>query len=255
MKFKKDRKRKKKAPGMKDRFHMHTFKLNENHITPETNTIQSKIHMNMVTGRSHVEINGEIIQPSDFTIAYQRTGKAPKKIIQIPDDGSSGFLEDYMKKYDLIIAIDTNSTIIANKHYHVGFCIQPVLSYKDKSIIDIVPLKQPTLVLFGEIDKPENRNIKYLIEFLNTRDFKSLNLDYEKMKIGIITDSDLGNIPDFNNQTLPLIDDFYLPKQFKLIYASDASSDTILNSLIKECHKYSNYMINLARPELEKLNN
>ena len=56
-------------------------------------------------------------------------------------------------------------------------------------------------------------------------------------KIGIIVDSDLGNLPAYNARSLPIYFDFYLPTNFELIYASAEVGKTefLVNRLIALC--------------------
>jgi len=56
--------------------------------------------------------------------------------------------------------------------------------------------------------------------------------------IGIVVDSEQDYIEAYNKRLKPIIDDFYLPENFELMYASaDASNDTILNQAITYCDK------------------
>lgn len=54
-------------------------------------------------------------------------------------------------------------------------------------------------------------------------------------QIGIVVDSELGHIKEFNSRERYIIDSFYLPQNFKLIYASADKNDTVLNWAIKQC--------------------
>jgi hypothetical protein len=56
-------------------------------------------------------------------------------------------------------------------------------------------------------------------------------------KIGLIVDSDLGNHQAFNNREIPIFDDFYLPENVTIIYASDKGGTEYLSTkMIKYCH-------------------
>jgi hypothetical protein len=260
MKFKKDPHRKKKkkkfkAPEKKTRLLTHTLRLDESHFTPGTNVVELSLVLGDMPDSNYAIINGKKVEPSEYGISYMRPGKTPKQLVRFEHDGISANLDQYYKQYDLLIAVDTNTATIAGTTYHVGFCIQAVLCFNHKNIIDIQPLRKPNLVLVGEEAKPEYRNVQHLIQYLQTRDFSKYNTTFEKLRIGIITDCDLGAIPEINKRTQPLIDNFIIPENIQLIYASDAASDTLFNDLIKWCHKGANTMIDAARPELEKIVN
>lgn len=64
-------------------------------------------------------------------------------------------------------------------------------------------------------------------------------------QIGIIVDSELGKIKNINFRRAPLIDDFYLPPNFELIFASDNSGkeEYFSNKLIAACEANSKRML------------
>lgn len=64
-------------------------------------------------------------------------------------------------------------------------------------------------------------------------------------RIGIIVDSELGKLKDINFRRAPLIDDFYLPPNFELIFASDKSGkeEYFSNKLIAACEANSKRML------------
>lgn len=64
-------------------------------------------------------------------------------------------------------------------------------------------------------------------------------------RIGIIVDSELGKIKDINFRRTPLINDFYLPTNFELIFASDKSGkeEYFSNKLLAVCEANSKRML------------
>lgn len=82
--------------------------------------------------------------------------------------------------------------------------------------------------------KAENFAWKRLIETIE----KDSQFD-ELKNIGIIVDSDLEELEHYNAQRKPLYADFYLPKRFQIIFATDASGsqEFVPNKLIKICDK------------------
>lgn len=64
-------------------------------------------------------------------------------------------------------------------------------------------------------------------------------------RIGIIVDSELGRIKDINLRRVPLIDDFFLPPNFELIFASDKSGreEYFSNKLLALCEANSKRML------------
>lgn len=63
--------------------------------------------------------------------------------------------------------------------------------------------------------------------------------------IGIIMDSELGLLKEINARRAPLIEDFYLPVGFEIMYASDATgtAEFLANMLIRTCDKTSTELL------------
>ncbi|MCI5210835.1 MAG: hypothetical protein D3910_19070, partial [Candidatus Electrothrix sp. ATG2] len=60
--------------------------------------------------------------------------------------------------------------------------------------------------------------------------------DYEGSNtFGVIVDSELGDIPSINSRSIPLYEDYLLPKNMDLIYASSDKTGTVQNYMIKKC--------------------
>lgn len=60
-----------------------------------------------------------------------------------------------------------------------------------------------------------------------------------------MTDHSLGGLHTYNTRELPIYQNFFLPDNFMLIYASsDTGNDNILNTLLCECEKDSSGLFN-----------
>ena len=64
-------------------------------------------------------------------------------------------------------------------------------------------------------DHPENVAWMKVIQFITPDPTHNPN-----SKIGVVVDSDLGNLPAYNARSIPIYANFYLPENFELIYAS-----------------------------------
>ena len=83
--------------------------------------------------------------------------------------------------------------------------------------------------------KPENFGWVLLIEYIQS---KSRYQRFEK--VGIIVDSDLGNLKSYNSRDKAIFESFYLPEKYQLIYASsDAGKDLFANQMLKYADKVS----------------
>lgn len=154
-----------------------------------------------------------------------------------------------LDSFDTIMAIDTNSYSIQKFDFtsHVGVAAQVLTTIENGQ-----PIKHAKIIKVftnnGKLEKPENYNWKNLIEFI--REHRNYLVT---KKYGIIVDSDLGNIPNYNSRKAPIIDDFYLPQNFQLIYASsDAANDEITNQVIAFCDKISKKMLDQISADIEK---
>lgn len=211
-------------------------------------------------------VNGEIVMISDgvavrpsqsnVIVSYERPTK-PKIISGMPLSGLSGHsdlltwsAELALRKYNFVYAIDTNTRPIRGEQVSVSAIVK----------CTFVPVAvDKTLVLCGCDDKvfafrniqekPENTAWRELIEAMlrNPQHTPAL-------RIGLIVDSDLGNLAAFNGRSLPVVADFYLPEGFTLIYASSdvGTRDSVLNAAIRLCdNESSRFLDRLERdPDL-----
>ncbi len=141
-------------------------------------------------------------------------------------------------KYDRIYAIDTNTKPFKDAVLSVSAIILCQLYRQEGfSVGQYAPVH---CFEFRNIEeKPENIAWKKLIEMLSSHPA------YKKLgEIGIVVDSDLGNIPDYNAGIKPITNNFYLPDNVTLIYASaDAGKEYLPNKLITVCDKEANKLI------------
>jgi hypothetical protein len=64
------------------------------------------------------------------------------------------------------------------------------------------------------------------------------------LRIGLVVDSSLGQLEVFNLRQCPILDDWYLPGPFTLIYASaDSASECIANWLIRACDREARMLL------------
>lgn len=56
-------------------------------------------------------------------------------------------------------------------------------------------------------------------------------------KVGIVIDSELGNLEGYNNRTVPVFGEWYLPDNYTFMYATANTSDEWCNKMIRQCDK------------------
>lgn len=156
-----------------------------------------------------------------------------KTIYQIPINKKScpSCELEIFQIFNSIIAIDTNRLSVRNKPFYLGVAFQ--FKYLNDSEMPI----QPYLIKLFDLDinteRPENCNWYRLIDFI-----KNHKIYNSKQKIGLIVDSDLGEIVNYNNRLKPIYKDYFLPDNFTLIYATSDKKDSLLNLMIKLCDNF-----------------
>ena len=242
----------------RDRFSMMKISLDEEEINPQTSNIETGIVFDLINDEHYlVNINtGKKIKGDAVQHGYQGLNKL-RITSEIPlSDTDFGYsFKTKLDNYKHLVAIDTNSAkhrfITNNFEVSVGLGIA-VCYLENGDSWKVEPIKIPFIARFNS-SKPENENWINVIELIKNKCGCP-----DERKVGIIVDSDLGNIPDYNNRKKPILGDYYLPENFELIFASDKVSDNLFNKMIKLSHKLSKeflpqYLIRLKESEQEVL--
>ena len=194
--------------------------------------------------------NGVPIKPGkvNYETVYDR--KKKKKVIHKLDLDTTQITDNpdlSLKKFDLIYAIDTNTKARNDKVISVATVVLCKLDFATDGTINYQYGPLHSLEFWNINDHPENVAWMKVIQFI-THD----QAYHSGQKIGIIVDSDLGNLAAFNARSLPIYADFYLPKNFELIYASAevGTQEFLVNHLIALCEVMAKSL--LARILLNK---
>lgn len=241
----------KKKKQQRKRFEVVSVKLDQSHINPETGRVEINLMFDAVHDEHKVILahNNQVVDNHSVLTGY--IGEKKFRILsELPserDDHSFDPIKK-LKRYDRIVAMDTNSSIQNGKKINLGIAFHVIGKIKQNEIEwELIPINH-LFVLLGEGDKIENKNWRQLVEYI----LKHKNYKPEH-KVGLIVDSDLGNLRDYNKQLKPIADEFYLPTNFELIYASDRSNDNILNEVILTCHRVSKEILQIFVDGLNKV--
>jgi hypothetical protein len=169
----------------------------------------------------------------DYETVYDRTKR--KKVIHKLDLDTAQITDNpdlSLKKFDLIYAIDTNTKAGNGKVVSVATVVLCKLDFATDGTINYQYGPLHSLEFWNINDHPENVAWMKVVQFI-TQD----QAYHSGQKIGIIVDSDLGNLAAFNARSLPIYADFYLPENFELIYASAevGTQEFLVNHLIALC--------------------
>jgi len=187
--------------------------------------------------------NGVPFKPKKvyFEVGYDRD-KKNKVINKIVVDPNKVSVNPYvsLKRFDFIYAIDTNTKVVNNKVISVSSIILCTLEFGKGDILNIQYEFKPSLEFWNIKHHPENVAWMKLIQTIIQIPTYDPN-----WKIGIVVDSDLGNLPAYNARTIPIYSDFYLPENFELMYASAevGTSDHLVNSLIGLCEHMAKFIL------------
>ncbi|MEZ9387330.1 hypothetical protein AB4181_09180 [Vibrio lentus] len=167
----------------------------------------------------------------ESTTQYERP-KKPKILNKMEFSRSSEFTvsaSDALKSYSQVWGIDTNRKDLFG-HFANASGVT-VCSTDGEDVFYPV-----ASIIFGQTKgNPELFGWRKFIEFVVNDDHYDSNLKY-----GLIVDSELSEIPAMNEGNLAIHGNFYLPSNWKLIYAtSDSGKECILNKVISESDKTS----------------
>lgn len=180
----------------------------------------------------------------EYTKFYMRDSNKPKFLNKIEFQKSSDFTLSHLealKKFNLIWAIDTNKKEIWGEVANVS-----VITEGDTS--GSGDFRSTLAMIFGlTAENPE---------LYAWRKFICLVMDNlensSSMNFGLIVDSELDKISKFNDRELPIHGGYFLPENWRLIYAtSDSGKESIFNRMLAESDKNSTKTMNWMA-QLEK---
>lgn len=173
----------------------------------------------------------------ESTTYYERP-KKPKILSRQEFSRSRDFTvsaEESVQLFSQLWAIDTNHKEIFG--YSANAAVATVCG------TDGAGTYYPVLAMvFGEVSgNPELFAWRRFIEFAQGASSYDAGAQY-----ALVVDSELSMIPKLNDQSTPIHGKFYLPKNWKLIYAtSDSGKESIFNQLIASSDRAASKVLNL----------
>ncbi len=206
---------------------------------------------------------GKIIIPTSMFVAetYLKNNGKFKVLSQIPTRNERINLNTFQNNlnYDWLLVIDTNSKEYNGKKISVScsafFTISLDEPKKNKgSWEQSLEISFQLLDAFIAINpkiNPEILGWLIIIDWvLKAKRFK------KSYKVGIIVDSLLDKIPNINRRKETIIENYFLPPNFELIYASsDVGKDNPNNKMITICDRMANKVWEYILKNPEVLNN
>lgn len=133
--------------------------------------------------------------------------------------------------YDYLFAVDTNTRERDGRRVSVSIAYCTPNSIKKAGDVPFVPVGGYVSLNVAPAVKPEKLGWHLFISQI----LEKSGLDC--LKIGVVVDSELGELPAINKRLQPYYMNFMLPEYATLIYASDASSDSLPSQMIRLCDK------------------
>lgn len=214
----------------------------------------NNFEFNPLTGevKFHKDEDNIDVKSVNLEVSYERPRKR-KVLNQIPLTPPKYTLNPNiaLNKFDLLLAIDTNTEVINQNKLSVTCLVKGFVKidkFVEKAVL--------SLEVYDSINAVARWNVEEKEENIGWTDFIIATMKNpfykENMKVGIITDSDFGNIEDFNKRNLPIYDDFYLPLNMEIIHATrDGGDEYFANKLIRLADKEAKKWINEAKQLLD----
>ncbi len=228
---------------IKPRRHAIEFILNE-----DSPVSSFSISLNPWAGKIQIDVGGKPKQADSVKIEhYYERAQKPKVITRVATDPKDPHIDllHALSHYDLVFAVDTNTprdmpisitAVICGKYVNT---IKPALRYFPLGCFE-----------FRGVNCPPER-----LGWATVMQTHLGSTAYQRgQKCCFIVDAHLGELDDINSRIQPVIGDFFLPPNFSLDYATDASADNIQNMLIKLADHHSRKLIKLIRDNPSDVN-
>jgi hypothetical protein len=147
--------------------------------------------------------------------------------------------------FDELYAVDTNTKPILNTRYAISVAVKADITLSN----DCYRVKTTQLIAKGFISNMNHEKTGWCLLITHLMETDVINS--EKL-IGIVVDHDMDNILKYNRKEVPIIDDYFLPEGFRLIYAKSERKGSIYNEIIKNCHLRSNNLFKVNAADIRK---
>jgi hypothetical protein len=180
----------------------------------------------------------------------RQNGKGDKVLVSTPTDDfaalDESFITQLQKKFDYLVAVDTNTELDRIDGYKVSACcvcgvLQPLASLTDR-----VPYQ--TLACHLILDSGDMGNAERLGWHLVAT--VTINTPFLRtQRIGVVVDSELADHVAINARTKPYYGDHFLPENVSLVYASSDKIETLVNEMIRLNDKNAVQLIKAVKRE------
>lgn len=199
------------------------------------------VNVNPKTGS--VEFVNAVPGSVSSSYEYDRESGKPKHQFWGGNYSTVGHLAErpYIESnFDYLFAVDTNYQKFDGSVYAVASTWRlngRVADYTGLANIQ-TSLVESLVFVNPKASNPETIGWHYFI----CHQLSSLGLP-SASRIGLVVDSELGDLHEMNLRRKPYHRDLFLPTNIQLIYASDRAGDTLSGTLIKQCHSTASHIL------------
>jgi hypothetical protein len=227
----------------------------------------NQLRVDYTNGHVETLMDGVIvdgIEHSSTLVSYARSTK-PKILTQIPNPSSVPMMTPYsfIDSFDVIFAVDTNTKEIRGERYSVGaMSVLRIERSRPNYALKVGPAREPlrlNMNMFGALIRAKNCPSNPEPWFWRVAIEDGIRKTYagysDSLRIGLVVDSELGRLDEYNTRQVPIHESYLLPQNFTLIYASaDSGSSHLLNRLLRLCDKEAAYHLDLIARGLPESN-
>jgi hypothetical protein len=193
--------------------------------------------LTFIGNEAFIRDENELFKKADYVfseVIYARLSGKEKVVNSIINQVAIDTNMHLLQNYGVIFAIDANHVNLGDRQIMVTSVYQCTWNKINEEQIRVSYGKYCNILCEGcGGDLSERFGWFKLIQSIRN----SPNY-HDNLKVGIISDHDLGKMVDYNSGRIAIFDDYYLPRNINLIYASsDVSDGSIVNILISECEK------------------
>jgi hypothetical protein len=224
-------------------------KSHKNNQKPRSTTLFLDMGKPVVLNRVAVWKNGHIMVESDvgqkqptashLITSYERPNKGPKFIhrLSLPPENLTLNPDFALTRYTLVSAVDTNKPEASLPNVVFTGIVQAKIVPQPDGSLELSRYRDTVVELHDLHVSAERFGWAFVCK-------ASVDLPNDAL-VAVIVDSDLGELPSINRREKPIINNYYLPDHFELLYATDKGK-YISNQLHRLCDQHSREVARLV---------
>ncbi|WP_141100656.1 hypothetical protein [Roseateles aquatilis] len=193
-----------------------------------------------------VLVNGVPAQDVRVERTYPRVDKGAKVVSSFNFGANNPEVTGYtsqwsphraaLQRFDSLVSVDTNTRLIKGVWVSVTAAWATESGWRGGGNEGGINLNLQCLFLELHASAPLDPEGRGWYSVLNFGLEQNQDRSSDRL-IGVIVDSKLGDHGKINDRSLGYFSNFLLPQEFSLVYASDQSADSIVNTMIRLCDK------------------